>query len=364
MTKQRAVLVLTVVAALLVALVLLWPTTHAQTGPTSVSPLVDAGLTESRRAPPTGPTSQPSAGDAGAMTAAEPGVIARFGWGSGPGQLGRNRPDEANPEAPMSFAVDSNGTTWVLDQVNNRLVKVDRSGQSVGTVPLTLQAPQDVTVAKDGTVVVMDRLVDKAVALVGPDGKQLGELKLEGKGLAEGGATTGVFTDGKSVLVEREHGDLVKLGTTDGKADAERPEVPGRPSRDGTSYLSASIGDAPSGQVLVTVIEQQTREHRFTRRLVVGPPVVALTLLDSDGAGIIYLGALVEVAGSTPEARRFTVSVTCLDPRDGHPLGKATLPANDSADETFRELTVPDEGGVLYLRRTEQGAQLVRASCQ
>jgi hypothetical protein len=57
------------------------------------------------------------------------------------------------------------------------------------------------------------------------------------------------------------------------------------------------------------------------------------------------------------------VLLTCLDPKDGRPLGRAELPANDSPEETFRELTVADEGGVLYTQRSETGVQLTRHTC-
>lgn len=298
------------------------------------------------------------AADAGTAEAPlPPNVVAQFGWGNGPGKLGRSRPEEANPEAPMSLTRDAQGNTWVLDQVNGRLVKLDKNGKPAGEMPLPLQTPQDIAFTKDGTAAVLDRLVDGAVALIGPDGKQLGELKVGGKGIPEGGAITGLMTDGDDVYVEREHGDLVKLGDSKGKPDPERPEVPGRPTRDGLSFISANIIDPASGSVAVTSIDRATKQHRFTRAVPMGAPVMMLLLLDSDRSGVIYLGGVVE----SPQP---IVTVLCLDPLDGRPIGRATLPANTDADETFRELTVLDEGGVLFLHRTEENAQLMRAYCQ
>lgn len=316
------------------------------------------------RVPP--PPARGSVFDAGepssGVRAAELGP-ATFGWGSGPGELGRSAPQEGNPEAPMSLAVDGSGSAWIVDQVNARLMKVDRSGAPVSSVPLPVQAAQDLAVAKDGTMAIMDRLADKTVALLSPSGEVLGELKLQGKGLAEPGGATGVFIDGDDVYAEREHGDLVRLGSTRGVSDAERPEVPGRPSRDGRSWLSAAIGDRQQGTVLVTVIDRPSRAHRFTRSVSVGRGVAAIALLDSDASGVIYLGALVELDGSTPEQPRFGVAVLCLDPLDGRAIGRASTDANTVPGETFRELTVSDEGGVVYLRRTEQSARLERLTC-
>ena len=82
-------------------------------------------------------------------------------------------------------------------------------------------------------------------------------------------------------------------------------------------------------------------------------------LLDTDRSGVIYLAGVVEVPETPP-----SIAMLCLDPLDGRPIGRAVLPANTDADETFRELTVLDEGGVLFLHRTEEQAQLLRADCR
>lgn len=291
-------------------------------------------------------------------------MLAVFGWGSGEGQLGSSRQPEGNPEGPMSFGVGPDGSVWILDQVNQRLVKLDAKGRRLGTIPVPVQAAQDVVVTKDGSALVMDRLVDKAVAIIGPDGKPRGELALEGKGLPEGGASTGLFDDGDDVLVEREHGDLVRLGKTSGKADPERGEVPGRPSKDGAAYFTAMLVEPRAGMVALTAVSKATLTHRFTRQLSFGGPVLSLVLLDSDASGLAYLGAQREVPGSTPEAPRLGLVVLCVDGADGHPVGQVAFPANAMAEESFRELSVTPEGAILFLRRTPEGAQLERHRCR
>lgn len=292
------------------------------------------------------------------------GVLVSFDWGAGDGSLGRSRQPEGNPEGPMSLTVAPDGTVVVLDQVNGRLVRLDASGRPLAAVPIPLQAPQDVVVAADGTLVAIDRLVDKAIAIIGPDGKPRGELPLEGKGMPEGGASTGVFVDGHDVLVEREHGDLVRVGDLSGKRDDARGDVPGRPSRDGRSYLTASIIDAAAGTVSFTAVEHATQAHRFTRQLSFGHRVLSLVLLDSDSSGVGYLGAAVELPGSTPAAVQLAISVLCVDTADGQPVGRAGFGSNTVPDESFRELAVSGDGSIYFLRRTEQGAQLERHRCQ
>ncbi|MBI5547035.1 MAG: hypothetical protein HY901_24405 [Deltaproteobacteria bacterium] len=258
----------------------------------------------------------------------------------------------------MSFSAGPGGVT-VLDQVNGRLVRFGPDGRPLEPIPVTQQAPQDVLVTADGTTLVMDRLRDKSVAVL-KDGRVINDLPLEGRGIEEGGAVTGVFVDGKDVYVEREHGSLVRIGDTDGQADPERPEIPGRPSRDGKSYLLAGIVDPSAGRAFVNSVDKATREHRFTRELRLGLPILALVLLDSDLSGTIYLGALLQRGeNSSPLVR-----VVCLAPAEGTPTGTADLSANTGPEETFRDLVVLDGGGVLYAQRGERGVSYVTAHCQ
>jgi hypothetical protein len=304
--------------------------------------------------------------DGGAVwSTSDPSVVAQFGWGAGKNQLGRHRPREGNPEGPMSLTLDRAGNPWVLDQANGRVLKLDGRGNVTGSSLLTVQAAQDLAVAKNGNALVLDRLVDKTVAVMSGDGKSLGELAVGGRGIPETGKVTGVFTDGDSVYVEREHGDLVRIGDTSGKADPNRPEIPGRPTRDGLSYISAQISDGARGRIAVTEIDRASGDHRFTRDVPFGMPVMAILLLDSDLTGLIYLAAMGERPGPTSESPTISVvDLLCLDPLDGRPLGRAETAANTSADETFREMTVLDNGGVLYLYRSEAGSELRRLDCR
>ena len=112
-----------------------------------------------------------------------------------------------------------------------------------------------------------------------------------------------------------------------------------------------NLGEMTKGQSVDT-IERATQAHRFTREVPMMAPLHQLLLLDTDRSGVIYLGAVVLRPGTGGEELP-SIAILCLDPLDGRPLGRAALPANTDADETFRELMVLDEGGVMLLHRTE-----------
>ncbi|WP_157232038.1 hypothetical protein [Hyalangium minutum] len=313
------------------------------------------------------PSSQaPAASPSQPGAPSKPEVFAELGWGSGPSQLGRHRPQEASPEAPMSMTADLLGNVVVLDQVNGRLLRMDPEGKVLGTFPVTQQTPQDITLAKDGSLLVLDRIKDKTVAIINPDtGALRGELPVGGKNIPEPGLVTGTFVDGDSVYVEREHGALVRIGDTSGNADLERPEIPGRPTRDGRLYVFANITDRKLGRVLVNAVDRQTGQHRYTREYRFGFPLMSINLLDSDLSGTLYLGVTGElstVAAAPPH--NYGVRVYCLESVEGKVLGQTDLPLNTLPEETFRDFAVLDEGGLLYRHITDSGVTLLRARCR
>lgn len=279
-------------------------------------------------------------------------------WGSGLDQLGHERPEEANAVGPMSLAVDSRGRVHVLDAVNNRVVRRGEGGKPDLAIRMDLTDTQDIAIGADGAMAALDRYVDKSVLIYDDTGVLKGELPIEGEGVTDVGEVTGVFVDGNDVYVEREHGALVKIGDTAGMPAEPRSEIPGRPSRDGLSFLSAGITDAPTGRVYVSSIERATSEHRFTRELRLNAFVRSIVLLGSDKAGTIYFAAEVEQDGEG------IVVLQCLEPLKGIPVGGALLPINTLPEESFRDFAVLEDGGVIEALRSEAGVTYTRYDCE
>jgi hypothetical protein len=320
---------------------------------------VAAKLREQRPKAP-GPGAPTAAPESAPAPAAGPEVVFSSPWGGETlDQVGRVRPSEANPEGPMSFAVDGKGRIYVLDQVNGRIVRRGADGKPEIAIPIEAAAAQDLAVAADGSAAVLDRFSSKSVTLYDEKGAKVGEIPLKGEELDETGLVTGVFVDGNDVYVEKEHGPLYKIGDKSGAPADEQTEIPGRPSRDGLSFLKAGVTDPPLGRVFVSSVDRATMQHRFTRELRLDAPVQAIVLLDSDKAGMIYFASQVERAPGDE-----VVFLTCLEPLKGVPVGTAVMPANTLPEETFRDLVVLDGGGVLYSLRTEAGVSYQRYDCE
>lgn len=288
----------------------------------------------------------------GAAPDAGPRVLFAAAWGSGAGKLGRDRPAEGNPEGPMSLAL-AGRDVLVLDQVNGRLARYDADGRLKGTSDAPTTA-QDLAVAKDGTVAMIDRLVGKTVTLVDANGKKIGELPL-GARIAEPGLVTGVVIDGTNVYAEKEHGALVLLGSTDGTPTGESIQLAGRPSRDGTLLLTAGISSKGAGRAYVNAMDRGTTTSRFAVQVSFPRPAQAIVLLDSDVKGKIYLGV---AAGDPGDA-----VIACLDPSDGRVLGRVTLPLSHTPEESFRDFSVSDDGAIVFAVRTDDGVSYQSATC-
>lgn len=215
-------------------------------------------------------------------------VVVRGGWGGADGQFGRRRDPESNPEGPMAIAAGRDGQLAVVDQVNRRILRY-KDGKLVGTVALGGDTVQDLAFAKDGKLLVLDRLVDGNVQVYGADGKLVDELSLAGRGVPEGGSVTGLFADDDGVYVERDHEAVVRIADASGRADANRPELVGRPSRDGSLLLAAEISDAAAGDVTVSAVDRASGQPAWKQLVHLGIPIVHVITLDSDKAGLVYL---------------------------------------------------------------------------
>ncbi len=286
------------------------------------------------------------------------GYFARFGWGSGKGELGKDRPDEANPEGPMSFALLPSGGLAILDQVNGRVVLTDKDGNPVKEIKVGLSQAQELAVGKDGTLAVADRLVDQRVQIFDPNGKEGGSLPLLGSKLREGGAMTGLFVDGNSVYAENGHGILALLGTTDGVAASPQTDLFGRPSRDGTLLLSAGITNKEQGRAWVSAMKRAETKELWTRELKESAPLLSISMLDSDARGIVYIAYTIE-----PSPGDERLLLRCLSPKNGQVIGTTELQLSDMPEESFREFSVADDGTVYHAEMTEQGMAYRTVHC-
>src|SRR5688500_9907028 len=97
-------------------------------------------------------------------------------YGAHPAQLGFVREDESSPEGPGSLAL-ADDHVYVLDAVHARVavldVRSDRRGVLEASIALPSDTIEDIALLPSGDLVALDRLVDRTVFVIAPNGAVL-----------------------------------------------------------------------------------------------------------------------------------------------------------------------------------------------
>lgn len=286
-------------------------------------------------------------------------VFAFAPWGDAIESLGHTRPSEGSSDGPMAIAVDDAQDVFVLDQVNARIVERDSAGFVIRTIPLGSHSAQDLAVDPRGGVVVLDRLVDRSVRFLGLDGVERARVALEGQGIAEGGAATGVFAMRDGVWIEVEHRALVRVALPSGDVDPLRPTIDGR--RTDAGLLLRAARD-PSGGALVSGTPENPAVNGFYVRVPFCEPVLQLLALDGDRGGTTFVAAHLLRDESTEP---FSILAEAIDVvalgNDGGELGRFSLPPPEGPEETRRPIAVASNGDVFHMHFGDAGVTIRRA---
>ena len=278
---------------------------------------------------------------------------ADHGWGSASGQVGRLRPAEANPEGPMAITTQGK-QTWVLDQVNRRLVRYDQDGTSQ-SLPLTVREPQDLVVTEQ-RVYVLDRLGDRAIAVLDLVGPELARVPLPSD--APSGITTAMMVRDGRLWIERSHESLLAIADSDGGTLLHPQTLPGRLSHDGMHLLRVRVTDARAGRVGLSWLSSEPLQLEFAREVAVDGEILYVLEADSDRQNLIYLALLVATGPDTNQAQVF-----CFDGA-GALVSEQILPSQPVAEEMFRRFAVDPAGGFVYAYADDAGYHVRRGTCR
>lgn len=285
-------------------------------------------------------------------------VVAAGPWGSRLGEFGRRADPEAASEGPMSLATDGEDVL-VVDQVNARVQRF-RRGVAVSSFQIG-DTVHDLALTKDGRTITLDRLVDQEIQIYDARGQPKNSAPIVGPGLDEGGKSTGVFAENDGIYVEREHGTLVRVSDSEGNADGDRKELPGRPTRDGRLVVTAALVDAASGSLIVTAFDRTTFEPRWSRALSMEALILQVLMLDSDPSGKVYVAAATAMEGPEPNFELFDAKIRVVRlSAEGAIEGVIDLPPLSNGEDIFRPLTVGEDGAIYLMISSEKGVEIRR----
>lgn len=281
-------------------------------------------------------------------------IVAFAGWGTGVGELGRELPQEASPEAPMSLVVDDLGAVHVLDQVNERIsiFSQNTGGKGVRVVPIPTRTAQDLALDPRGGYALLDRLVERSLIFVDASGKERSRVQITGQGVNESGEVTALFGMPDGYWVEVEHKTLVRIADKNGDPDATRPTLEGRMTKSGNLLRAARD---PSGYAVVSAIGPSG----FLARVPFSAGVLSLVELASDPTDTTWIAAHVGNEGTDFAISGEKVVLVAID-KSGTEIGRVDLPPPEGPEEQLRAMALSPSGAMHYLHVADVGVTIRR----
>lgn len=284
----------------------------------------------------------------------QPQVFLQASWGSSPQALGKR--DEASRPGPMSLTVADDASLFVLDQVNQRVLRFDAAGRAFGVVARVPETTEDIVVVGS-----------KLFALVYESGASPG-FRLERHELDARGAAalrqplsrsiqlvTGLFATGSAqapdLWVEQRHDTMTRVAAGGALLPAaeQRDGVLGRPFYGATGQHITALRVGSQGAKILQVVPG--RGAQLVAEVSTVEPLLALHALESDAFGRLYLGLLLQGSSET-SARRLVLVI------DGSSHRLLELPQARATD-AFRPLAVGRDGAVYFLTSDERGVTIL-----
>jgi hypothetical protein len=294
---------------------------------------------------------QPNVKAPGATARGELAAVAMLG--SGPKDLGANRPDEATPQGPRSLAVSSDESrVYVLDQENGR-IQVFEDSQVVQQIPLPSAAVVDIAVLANGNLVLLETSGQGQLRVIDGSGKQLSQTLLQGIGVPHPELVAGMVVRADGVWLTY-RGRNTRILDAEGRADPARPMLAGQPTRDGQYVVSLS---AEGTSLAILKRERAGVPKNRISTLHFEQPVIHTLLFDTDDAGRVYLITL-HIWGKGKEQQATTL-LTVLSP-ELEEQKHLTLPTPASAYDVARYASITGSGAVYYLDLSQTDAKVRR----
>ncbi|GAB4247175.1 MAG: hypothetical protein Kow00122_04370 [Thermoleophilia bacterium] len=106
--------------------------------------------------------------------------VFKAAWGTGPDQVGEpgNHTTGGILEGPASFVVANDGSIYLLDANNSRVLLISPAGEVTKAIPIETREPTDIALAADGSVIVDDSLGTATIQAYSTNGGLKAKLKL------------------------------------------------------------------------------------------------------------------------------------------------------------------------------------------
>jgi len=199
--------------------------------------------------------------------------------------VGRIIGDESASEGPESFALMPDGGFLILDQVNQRVLRLDAEGHVSTTIELPASTFEDVGQFEGRAVLVLDRLIGSVLMVMDLQGELLVEVPLVGRGIERGGSVTAMLTRPDGVWLEVDHRHSVKVLDRQ-LQPCRRQVILGRPMVNAQSLRGELDGN---GGASISIAERVARDAARTVTLRGEAPIERIVWLDADSRGRVHV---------------------------------------------------------------------------
>jgi sugar lactone lactonase YvrE len=268
-------------------------------------------------------------------------------WGKGLGKVGISTEGEA--KGPNALGVDDRGRVYLLDQVNERVVRY-AEGRPDAAVRLPDQYFDDLLVARD-QVVVLRRDGDRLALVLDTHRGTVETLPID----ADVPPIYRLALAGDEVRVECPEADdhpTHAIGTlTGGRASKERQltELPAFPTPAGLTVKGARTD---RNNVRLDLADSAGRQ-RYKLRIHSARDIGAVTMVMGDRTGNIYVAYTVVSGSADPDKERTRQVVARYSP-DGELTGRVET-ANDTFPIPHRQWCLSEAGDLYQLTANEDG---------
>jgi len=277
-------------------------------------------------------------------------------WGSGGALLSRDDGRESIPQGPMSFAVEPDGSIWVLDAIARRLVRYGAGGELLSELALPASTFEDLEL-RGGRLYVLDRLVRRSVLVLDAQGPIL-EVPVEGPGISEGGGISAMLAEEDGLWLEYEHQELVRVLDADAR-EGDRTVVAGRPVPGSSHRLRAWLDRGGRPRAWLELWPAAGGAPRASRSVPLDGPTPRIAWIQAGPGGLIAaIFHVVRAAapGATPTEENLGL---WLGP-DLRILATFRSPYCLRAWQQQREFRLAPDGALIGMALTSEGVRFLR----
>jgi len=289
-----------------------------------------------------------------------PEVVVDLPWGSGGMMLGRLDGSEAASYGPLSFGFSPLGDLYFLDQVNFRILKVRADGSPGADIALPLRNCDDMAVAPDGSIVLLDKLDSLSVVVMDELQGTVQEHALAGEGIPEGksGLITAMFAESDGLWIEYQHAYLVRVLDASMRP-AERIILPGRKFEGTNVTVRAEL--LPGGGARMWLEDTSSGAFTAGRDISFDHPIDRIIWIDRDAGGELFaMFHLIDWSDQPPYGPLYEeVRGIRLD-RNLSETGTMTSPFTITEWRQHREFIVTPDGSLYQMAFTEGGVRILR----